>query len=560
MNTVLLSLNPLATTLLGWLSGALFFGTLLAGLTWLPAKLLRRKISPAFEVALWTIVLVRFLIPLGPGWSWSLPSLLETAFQQGPIAGSKLGFLSAELATNNPLLDEPLDQTLTGPAAGGISWLTILAVSYLASVVLLLLWRGRRHRALLTYCRALPPADSQTMKLVSDVCRRFGLRRVPMVRISNEFQSAFIVGLTRPLLVLSRRQTVRPDELETVVVHEVTHLRRGDPWLRCLQWIAGTVLFFWPVVAWVNRHIDLAREHACDRWALRHGKLCASEYARCLLEAVPSARLNGLAYRPTCMAGRTSTIERRIDMILESPLRPAGRPILRATTLIVLLAWSGFVLTGTAGTADSVKLTSEMVDEHAKQIVQRISTFSTADVDGDGEIAFEERNAFLMAVFLQSPETALDSFPYADPWRGRELNIEEVYDVVRGLSYRKKAGYDHKAAYTEAKEAGASEAKLNKIKAGVEQKELAGVETVLKAQDALLDSVTEEPDAKIVAKIYGKIGAKREKETQIKLQEKVEKYQEKIAKLEAMGEDDKVEELRADLEKLQQKIEQLKSK
>ncbi len=71
------------------------------------------------------------------------------------------------------------------------------------------------------------------------------------------------------------------------MVHEVTHLRRGDPWLRCLQWIAGTVLFFWPVVAWVNRHIDLAREHACDRWALRHGKLCASEYARCLLEAVP---------------------------------------------------------------------------------------------------------------------------------------------------------------------------------------------------------------------------------------------------------------------------------
>ncbi len=240
MSELLSSLNPLAVTLLSWLGEALLFGTLLAVLTWLPARLLRRKIPPAFEVALWTIVLVRFLLPFGPGWSWSLPSLFRTAVQSGPMAGSNLGLIAAELATVNPLVDEPADEALTGAAAGGFPWLTLLALAYIATVAALLLWRSRRHRALLTYCRALPPADRKTSHLVRDVCRRFGLRRVPMVRISDEFQSAFIVGLTRPLLVLSRRQTVRPDELETVVVHEVTHLRRGDPWLRCLQWIAGT--------------------------------------------------------------------------------------------------------------------------------------------------------------------------------------------------------------------------------------------------------------------------------------------------------------------------------
>jgi len=560
MSDLLVSAHPLALALLVWLGKALLFGTLLAGLTWLPARLLRRRIPPAFEVALWTIVLVRFLIPLGPGWSWSLPSLFHSALQSGSIAGSSLGLISAELATANPLLDEPAEEALGGTTAGGISWLTLLALTYLVSVTVLLLRRGRRHRELLTYCRALPPADRQTRKLVSDICRRFGVRRVPMVRISSEFQSPFIVGLTRPLLVLSRRQTVRPDELETVVVHEVTHLRRGDPWLRCLQWIAGTVLFFWPVVAWVNRHIDLAREHACDRWALRHGKLCASEYARCLLEAVPSARLNGLAYRPTCMAGRTSTIERRIDMILDSPLRPAGRPILRAATLIVLLAWSGFVLTGTAGTTDSTMLTSEMIDEHAKTIVQRISAYPSADVDGDGEIAFEERNAFLMAVFLQSPETALDSFPYGVHYQGRELNLEEVYDVVRGLSYRKKAMYGLKTQYTEAKQAGASQAELDKIKAGIGQKELAGVETVLVAQDALLDSMTVEPDANIVAKIHTKVNAKKSKESLIKLSEKVKMYEEKIAKLESMGEHEKADQLRDELKSLQKKKQKIETR
>jgi len=562
MSELLLSLAPLSRTLLGWLGEMLLFGTLLAGLTWLPAKLLRRKISPAFEVGLWTIVLVRFLLPFGPGFAWSLPSLLGSAFQSSPIAATNLGQLAAELGTGNPLLDEPADEALSAVAAGGIPWLTILVFSYLACVTSLLLWRGRRHRALLSYCRALPPADRQTRTLVERICRRFGVRRVPEVRVSNEFQSAFIVGLARPLLVLSRRQTVRPNELETVVVHEVTHLRRGDPWLRCLQWIAGTVLFFWPVVAWVNRQIDLAREHACDRWALRHGKLCASEYARCLLEAVPSARLNGLAYRPTSMAGRTSTIERRIDMILESPLRPAGRPILRAATLVALLVWSGFVLTGTAGTAgiDTPELTGKMIDDHAKKIVQRISAYPTADVDGDGEIAFEERNAFLMAVFLQSPEKALDSFPYGVHYRDRELDLETVYDVVRGLNYRKKASYEQQTALVEAKEAGASGQELDTLKAALEQQELAGVETVLDGQDALLDSISAEPEARVVAKIHGKISVKMEKESLLKLKEKAEIYEEKISKLEELGEQEKADQLRDKLTTIRQKIDQIESK
>ncbi len=246
-------------------------------------------------------------------------------------------------------------------------------------------------------------------------------------------------------------------------------------------------------------------------------------------------------------------------MILESPLRPAGRPILRAATMIVLLAWSGFVLTGTAGTTETA-LTSQMIDDHAKQIVQRISAYPSADVDGDGEISFEERNAFLVALFHQNPEAGLNSYSYSDLWRGRELNLEEMYDVVRGLSFRKKALYGQKATYVEAREAGASQAELDKIKAGLEQKELAGVETVLQGQDALLDSMTVEPDAQVVAKIHMKITAKYQKESLFKLQEKATIYEEKIAKLEQMGEQEKADELRSELESIQKKIQQIESK
>src|SRR5205814_9980080 len=139
-----------------------------------------------------------------------------------------------------------------------------------------------------TRCRRLAQADALVYGLVAEICQRLNVRRLPDVRLSDEAPAPFVFGAMNPTLVLARRHLVRPDELEAVILHEIAHLRRGDMLVRYVQWLAGTLLYFWPIVAWVNRRIDLVREHACDEWALVHGRLEAAEYARCLLGALHS--------------------------------------------------------------------------------------------------------------------------------------------------------------------------------------------------------------------------------------------------------------------------------
>lgn len=276
-----------AAAILGWMGQALILGTLLAGLTWMIVRLLRRRIPPAVETALWLIVLVKFLTPIGPASPFSMAGLIERV----------TAYSSSAALTVAPFDIEPILGDLESPAAmtsasatpasdRSISWMTIFVVLYLAGVVVFLAYRVHTYRAMRSACRGLPVADESVSSLVDSVCRRLGVLRVPAVRLSDDAAAPFVIGLFKPLLVLSRRHLASPDELETVVVHEVAHLRRGDMFVRFLQWTAGSVLFFWPVVAWVNRRIDMAREHACDQWALRRGKLSAGEYARCLLEAV----------------------------------------------------------------------------------------------------------------------------------------------------------------------------------------------------------------------------------------------------------------------------------
>jgi hypothetical protein len=351
---------------------------------------------------------------------------------------------------------------------------------YAAGTVAVFVVRLRSYRIFLTRCRALPSENDRTRELVGSVCQRLGLQQVPSIRITRGGPAPFIVGSIRPLLVLPRGLLVRPDELETAIVHEVAHLRRGDVFVRYLQWLAGTLLFFWPVVAWVNRRLDAAREHACDEWALRHGKLAPGEYARCLLRAVQARRTSRLAYGPARLAATYTEIERRIEMILHPSSRSPRRPLWGPVTAILVLAWGTVALTGAARAEDAGNndwpATEEAVRQHAIELYDLAAQREDADLNGDGELAYWEKTTYLTALAIQSPQEFLEEFPYADRTRDDVLDLWEAHDALRGITL---------IAYADRRPTAAPGAQLD----------LEFYHLALNAQKWLLDNVTAKPSA-----------------------------------------------------------------
>ncbi|UCG32496.1 MAG: hypothetical protein JSU68_12620, partial [Phycisphaerales bacterium] len=63
-----------AGLLLDWLGQAVLYGTALAALTWLLLRIPALRPRPWLHGALWLIVLIKFLVPAGPDWSFSLAS------------------------------------------------------------------------------------------------------------------------------------------------------------------------------------------------------------------------------------------------------------------------------------------------------------------------------------------------------------------------------------------------------------------------------------------------------------------------------------------------------
>lgn len=246
-------------------------------------------------------------------------------------------------------------------------------------------------------------------------------------------------------------------------------------------------------------------------------------------------------------------------MILNSTERRASSPAGRLAAAVFVIAWGAFALTGAtgvqAGTSTHEELTDQALNAHAAQIVSRIARYPSADVDANGEISFAERNAFLVSVTLSDTERFLECFPYSGSFQGRELDIMEAYDVVRGLSYRKKVEHKVKLKVVEAKEQGLSDEEMQQLKHDVSQKILASTEVVLVGQDALLDRITVEPSAEKVAMIHDKIYKKQTYEKQIEIEKKAKALLKKAEELERQGRTEEAAELRDKAMKLEQMLE-----
>jgi len=53
-------------------------------------------------------------------------------------------------------------------------------------------------------------------------------------------------------------------QLETILLHELAHIRRHDYLVNLLQTVAENLLFYHPAVWWISRVIRTEREHCCD--------------------------------------------------------------------------------------------------------------------------------------------------------------------------------------------------------------------------------------------------------------------------------------------------------
>ena len=216
--------------------------------------------------------------------------------------------------------------------AGLLPWVVIgWAVGVFALSCQLLL--GWRQIARLTH-HAVTTLDATWLGRLAELGWRMGIDRPVRLVESALVEVPTVIGWLRPIILLPASCLVglTPAQLESILAHELAHIRRHDYLVNLLQSVVETFLFYHPAVWWVSRQVREERENCCDDLAV---EICGDRiaYARAL------ATLEELRPAPAqfALAASGAPLLQRIQRLAGQSRKNPNRPGWPLAGIIVLL-------------------------------------------------------------------------------------------------------------------------------------------------------------------------------------------------------------------------------
>jgi beta-lactamase regulating signal transducer with metallopeptidase domain len=109
------------------------------------------------------------------------------------------------------------------------------------------------------------PAEEWKEKLEA-LCSVLGIRQSVLFMQSHLVKMPVVVGYLKPIILVptGMLNNLPVDQVETILLHELAHIRRKDYGVNLLQSFAETVFFFNPAIRWISTIIREEREACCD--------------------------------------------------------------------------------------------------------------------------------------------------------------------------------------------------------------------------------------------------------------------------------------------------------
>lgn len=104
------------------------------------------------------------------------------------------------------------------------------------------------------------------LAVFDSIMARFRIKRNVGFYLSDKVNVPLVIGYFKPIVLFPVALAAQLDinQVEAILIHELSHIRRNDYLLNLVKMVIETVLFFNPFVWLSSRFIQIEREHACD--------------------------------------------------------------------------------------------------------------------------------------------------------------------------------------------------------------------------------------------------------------------------------------------------------
>ena len=285
-----------------WLLFQLCFGTI-------------RKIPPRFAY-------LGALVFMLAGFTWFIITFVQQYSALSSISRYLVNLPTLEDAPARTVAAGTGDFTFGSLLAIGEKWLPYLSASYLIILVILFI------RLINAYGysqevkqRGLVKVDFHWRIFVKDFANRIGIRREVAIYLSELIDVPATMGWLKPviLLPLSTFTHLSPQQVEAVILHELSHIKRNDYLVNLLISVVETILFFNPFCQLLASSVRKERENCCDDFVIQL-RCDPGSYAAALL-SLERMRISNQQQLAIAATGNQNQLLGRVKRILNVKTR-----------------------------------------------------------------------------------------------------------------------------------------------------------------------------------------------------------------------------------------------
>ena len=267
----------------------------------LTVRMSRARYAARWRCWLWLLLSLRLLIPV----SISLPEQTEIRAPIQITAPSDIVIYEENEPESLPAPEpeKPVEPTSPVPMPSVPTTPTVPSVAepekqvtlyhivftvWVVGTAAVLFWYAFSHLRFLRWLRRWgdPVLNAGTIRLFNELGDQLELNHRPEVLVCTGLKVPVLAGVFVPKLLLPEGE-MGDNALRYSLLHELTHFKRRDIWLKTLALLVNAIHWFNPFMWYMTRLVERDTELACDEAAL---KLLPTEehkaYGTTILDAV----------------------------------------------------------------------------------------------------------------------------------------------------------------------------------------------------------------------------------------------------------------------------------
>jgi len=243
----------------------------------------------------------------------------DAASQNPPLAGLRGPVGSADVTSTPNGASKSNDILALAAVKSWRRWVTLVWAAGATVLLIRLLASHLLLRRAANRCGTIPANDELFRGVLVHASSQLGITRMIVLLLDEHRTIPLVWGVFRPRLILPAEALRNPEQLQSVLLHELAHICRCDPLVQWLVQIVCAMQWFNPLVWFAARRLNAEAERACDDVVLSGG-VQASAYAEHLLQVASSLSPARWASSCSLAMARRSSLEGRLLAVLDAKL------------------------------------------------------------------------------------------------------------------------------------------------------------------------------------------------------------------------------------------------